>query len=312
VARATRAGAGSAGPKSGGAPAAKPPSAKPGHDTAPPPKAAEDDHPGPALSKAQVKDVEASSRLSAVMIYEILRREGEEEMGRPVTSLWWSGVAAGLSISFSLIAQGVLQAALPDTPWRHLITGAGYATGFLIAVLARHQLFTENTITAVLPVAARLTFANLARMARLWGLVLIANLTGTLCAALFCRYAPALPADVLAAMLAISHDTVTHPPIQIVFRAIGAGFLIAGMVWLLPSADTTQFHVILLITYLIAICGFSHCIAGSFEGFMLVLNGRISLGAMLAGFEAPALLGNIIGGTALFALISYGQVAKEM
>jgi formate/nitrite transporter FocA (FNT family) len=276
----------------------------------PPP---EDSDPGAAnLSEAQTKDVEESSRLSAVMIYEILRREGEEEMNRPTTSLWWSGVAAGLSISVSLITQGVLQAHLPDTPWRPLVTGLGYTTGFLIVVLARHQLFTENTITAVLPVAARLTPLNLLRMGRLWGLVLIANLVGTFTAAVFCHYTPVISPDILTAMLAISTETIAHAPGEIICKGVAAGFLIAAMVWMLPSANTSQFHVILLMTYLIAIGGFAHVVAGSFEGFMLVLSGRLPLWSMLAGFEAPALLGNIIGGTALFALISYGQVAKEM
>jgi formate/nitrite transporter FocA (FNT family) len=96
------------------------------------------------------------------------------------------------------------------------------------------------------------------------------------------------------------------------FRAIAAGFLIAAMVWLLPSAKATHFHVVVLMTYLIAISGFAHCVAGSFEGFMLVINGRLEAWPMLAGFEGPALVGNIVGGTVLFALISYGQVVKEM
>jgi formate/nitrite transporter FocA (FNT family) len=246
------------------------------------------------------------------MIYEILRREGEDEMDRPATSLWWSGVAAGLSISFSLIAEGVLQAHLPDAPWRPLVTALGYTTGFVIAVMARHQLFTENTVTAVLPVSAHPSLANLARVGRLWGLVLVANLIGTLCAALFCRFTSAIPPDVQAAMLTLSRESVAHAPLEIFFKAIGAGFLIAAMVWLLPSADATQLQVIILMTYLIAVAGFAHVVAGSFEGFMLVLSGRLDLWAMLAGFELPALIGNIIGGTVLFALISYGQVAKEM
>jgi formate/nitrite transporter FocA (FNT family) len=221
-------------------------------------------------------------------------------------------VAAGLSISFSLIAQGALQTRLPGAPWRPLVTGFGYTIGFLIAVMARHQLFTENTITAVLPVAARLSFMNLARMGRLWGLVLIANLAGTLLAALFCSHTSVISSDCLQAMLQISRESIAHPPVDIFFRAIAAGFLIAAMVWLLPSANATQFHVIILMTYLIVIGGFAHVVAGSFEGFMLVANGRLGLWPMLAGFEAPALIGNIIGGTLLFSMISYGQVAKEM
>jgi formate/nitrite transporter FocA (FNT family) len=265
-----------------------------------------------ALSEAQKEDVEDSSRLNALMIYEVLRREGEEELDRPLTSLWWSGVAAGLSISFSLIVEGVLRTNLPDAPWRPLVTGFGYSVGFLITVLGRHQLFTENTITVVLPVVAQPSLANFGRIGRLWALVLIANLVGTLLTALFCSYTSVLPSDVTNAMLALAHDSTAHAPLEIFFKGIGAGFLIAAMVWLLPSAGATQFHVIVLMTYLIAICGFAHIVAGSFEGFMLVINDRLSLWGMMAGFAGPALLGNIIGGTMLFSLISYGQVAKEM
>ena len=43
---------------------------------------------------------------------------------------------------------------LPDAPWRGLVTALGYPVGFLMVVLARQQLFTENTITVVLPVMA--------------------------------------------------------------------------------------------------------------------------------------------------------------
>ena len=264
------------------------------------------------LDDTQKEEVEHSSRLNALMIYEILRREGEEEMDRPTTSLWWSGLAAGLSISLSLIAQGALRTRLPDAPWRELVVGFGYTVGFLVTVMGRHQLFTENTITAVLPVTAAPSLAKLARMGRLWGLVLIANLAGTLLSSLFCTYTSVVAPDVRDAMLTIAHDALAHTPLEVFFKAIAAGFLIAAMVWLLPSAKATQFHVVILMTYLVAIGGFAHVVAGSFEGFMLVLSGRVGIGPMLAGFEGPALIGNIVGGTLLFALISYGQVAKEM
>jgi formate/nitrite transporter FocA (FNT family) len=258
------------------------------------------------------KDVEDNARIDTLTIYEVLRREGEQEMDRPLISLWWSGVAAGLSISFSLVAQGILQAHLPDAPWRVLVTSMGYTVGFLIAVLARHQLFTENTVTAVLPVAARPTLRNLGRMGRLWGVVLVANLVGTLVAALFCSFTPVIPQDLRAAMLDIAHEAVNHAPVEVFFKAIAAGFLIAAMVWLIPSANTVRFHVIFLMTYLIAVAGFAHIVAGSFEAVMLVANGRLDAVSMVLGFEGPALLGNIVGGTVLFSLLSYGQVAQEM
>jgi formate/nitrite transporter FocA (FNT family) len=264
------------------------------------------------FSAGDVHDIEESSRLNAPMIYEVLRREGEEELDRPITSLWWSGVAAGLSISFSLLAQAALQSFLPNSPWRTLVAGFGYTVGFLISVLARHQLFTENTITAVLPVAVDLNWLNLARMGRLWSVVLVANFVGTFVAGLFFTFTPVLTPDIRAAMLDIARHTMENNFPQMFTKGIGAGFLISGMVWLLPSAKESRFHVIVLMTYLIAICGFTHIIAGSLEGFMLVLNAHMGLLDLLMRFMAPTLLGNIIGGTMLFSLISYAQVAEEI
>src|SRR4249919_1799513 len=158
------------------------------------------------ISAGEVKDVEELATPRTPVIYEVVRRLGEEEMARPLTSLWWSGVAAGLSISFSLLAQAILQAHLPDAPWRPLVASFGYCIGFVMAVLSRQQLFTESTITAVLPLAKNFTFDNLGRTARLWAIVLAANLAGTLFAALFCAYSPVLTPEIYGGMLTISQS----------------------------------------------------------------------------------------------------------
>jgi formate/nitrite transporter FocA (FNT family) len=242
----------------------------------------------------------------------VVRLLGEEEMARPAVSLWWSGLAAGLSISFSLFAQGVLQVHLPAAGWSPLVRDLGYPLGFLMVVLARQQLFTENTITMVLPLMARPGWRCLATMLRVWGIILAANLLGTLAAAAFCTFTPVLEPDVRDAMLAIAREATDKGPLAMFFQAITAGFLMAAMVWLLPSAEGAQFLVIVVMTYLIAISGAAHIVAGSVESFMLLLAGETSLPALVGGFALPALLGNIVGGTALFALISYAQVMKEI
>ena len=84
------------------------------------------------------------------------------------------------------------------------------------------------------------------------------------------------------------------------------------MVWLMPSAENARFHVVTIVTYIIAIGGFSHVVVGSFEAFMLLINADIGVGTMLAQFLIPVLIGNVIGGTALFALLAYAQVMKEV
>lgn len=263
------------------------------------------------FSKQDSKDIEERRHLRAPVIYEVLRREGEEEMSRPISSLWWSGVAAGLSISFSLLSQAILQAHLPDRSWRPLVSDLGYPVGFLMSVLGRQQLFTENTITVVLPVAASPTLRNLGRLSRIWAIVLSANMAGTFFAALFCCLTPVLSPDIRAIMLEISRHAMEGSPLDLFFRAITGGFLIAAMVWLLPSAGSAEFLVITMMTYLIAAGGFAHVIAGSFEAFMLVVSGQLDASA-IAFIALPVLLGNIVGGTVLFTLISHAQVAPEM
>ncbi len=192
------------------------------------------------------------------------------------------------------------------------MTGFGYTVGFLLVVLARQQLFTENTITAVLPVAANPNGKNLYRLLRLWGIVFAANLTGTLVAALFSTFAPEPIPGIRETIIEVSRHAVAHGFFKSIFVAIPAGFLIAAMVWLMPSAETARFHVVTLVTYIIAIGGFSHIVVGSFEAFMLLISGEIGIGTMLAHFTIPVLIGNVVGGTALFALLAYAQVMKEV
>jgi formate-nitrite transporter family protein len=264
------------------------------------------------ITAEEIKDVEELATPRTPVIYEVVRRLGEEEMERPVTSLWWSGVAAGLSISFSLLSQAILTAHLPEASWQPLVVSFGYCIGFIMAVLSRQQLFTESTITAVLPVAADVTRGNIVRMARLWAIVLAANLTGTLFAALFCTFTPVLPSDIYSGMLEISRDLLGFSWWEMVFRAIAAGFLMAAMVWLMPGAEGAQFHVITLMTWLIAVGGFTHIIAGSMESYLLVFSGEWVWWRMITDFMVPVLIGNTIGGTALFALIAYAQVMDEI
>jgi formate-nitrite transporter family protein len=247
------------------------------------------------------------------VIYEVIRRQGIEELARPASSLWWSGIAGGLSISFSLLAMAILERHLPETGWRVLVTSLGYTIGFLIVILGRQQLFTESTITAVLPLLKDTTLGNLWRVARLWAIVLAANLAGTLFAALFCSFAPVLPNELLASMRTISrHSLEGHSWWEMVFGGVSSGFLMAAMVWMIPAAETMKLHVIVLMTWLIAVGGFTHIVAGSVEAFLLLVAGEWSIGVLLWQFLVPVLIGNIVGGTALFAVLSYAQVREEI
>jgi len=92
-----------------------------------------------------------------------------------------------------------------------------------------------------------------------------------------------------------------------------AGFLIASLVWIMPRMkDAGEVLVIVLITYVIGLGGMSHVVAGSTELFVLMLRGELTLLQVVFGGIAPALAGNVIGGTGMFAAITYAQVREEV
>lgn len=255
--------------------------------------------------------VEHAAKLAPKLIYEVIRRDGEEEMRRPQSALFWSGVAAGMLISLSVLGESIFRTYLPDAPWRYLLENLGYALGFLVVILGRMQLFTENTITTVLPVMANPSRANFGCAARLWAVVLTANVIGAFAVGAVFALTSAIPDGIRPAMDALSHHATGFDPWVGFMRAIPAGVLVAAIVWMLPEAEGSEFWVILTFTWLIAAGDFTHIVAGSVEMAYLAWQGEIGFARAL-GFFFPVLAGNILGGTAIFALLAHSQVRHEL
>jgi formate/nitrite transporter FocA (FNT family) len=267
---------------------------------------------GAVEDDAEEESVEEAQPLPARLIYEVIRRNGEEELRRPTQSLVFSGLAAGLVISFSVIGEAILRAHLPDEPWRFLVENLGYSLGFLMVILGRMQLFTENTITTILPLMTHPTRGNFLVVARLWAIVLAANVAGALIAAVFIAHGGVFDAGVSAALRDLSHHAMQMGPVSGFMRAIPAGVLVASIVWMLPTARGSGFSVILVFTWLIAAGDFAHVVAGSVEMWLLLVTGGLSPLSAAAGFFFPVLAGNIVGGSLVFSLIAWGQVQTEV
>lgn len=264
------------------------------------------------LSTHQKQEVESQSRPNAALIHETIRAEGVGELERKSSALALSGLAAGLSMGFSLVVQSVLTAALPDANLHHLIGSFGYTIGFVIVVLGRQQLFTENTLTPILPLLHNRDGATLLNVLRLWLVVLAANVLGTWMVAALLSHTAILSPQVANIAIQLARETVTSDFGDTFVKAVFAGWLIALMVWLLPAAESARVWIILIITYVVALCGFSHIIAGSVDCAYLVLKGQAGVDAYAMRFFLPTLVGNIVGGVALVAVLNYGQVAAEI
>lgn len=129
-------------------------------------------------AEEQQKEIYRRAAPPGQVVYEAIHEEADHELGRDTAALAWSGLAAGLSMGFSMIAEALLVIHLPKASWRPLLTRLGYTVGFLIVILARQQLFTENTLTPVLPLLRKPSVTMLLNVARLWAVVLATNLIG--------------------------------------------------------------------------------------------------------------------------------------
>ncbi len=260
--------------------------------------------------KHQEQEEEARERVapSGVIVYKTILKEGQDELDRSSSALFWSGLAAGLSMSFSMIGEGLLKAYLPDAQWAKLIYGFGYSLGFLCVILGRQQLFTENTLTPILPLLQGKTFACLKNVARLWGIVLGANLLGGLLVAVAIANTSAFEPVVVQAFYDLARKALEPAWNVILLRGIFAGWMIALMVWLLPFAQSARVGVIIIVTYFVAIGHFSHIIAGSIEVFTHAAAGHVGWLDVIGHYILPTLIGNVLGGLTLVAALNHAQI----
>ena len=266
----------------------------------------------PELTEKQRQEAEDRTSVSANVVHEAIRHDGEEELNRPISALAWSGFAAGLSMGFSFVAEALFRAYLPDGSWRPLLVNLGYPLGFLIVIIGRQQLFTENTLTAIIPLLARRNLTTFIRVLQLWGVVLTANLVGAHLFAWVVGDTPMFKPEVQAAMLSLAKQAADVSFGVAILRGIFAGWLIAMVVWMLAAVDTGRIMVIIILTYIVGLAGLTHIIAGSVEVLFLPMVGATSWIAVAWGYMFPTLIGNIIGGVSLTAALNHAQVVAGM
>lgn len=178
--------------------------------------------------------------------------------------------------------------------------------------MARQQLFTENTVTAVLPVMQNPTMGNAGLLMRLWSVVLLSNVVGTGIAAWAFEYMPIFDEETRDAFVKIGMDVMKNSPGEMFANAIISGWIIATMVWMFPAAGAAKIVVIILMTWLIALADTTHIVVGSVEILYLVFNGTLHWSDFFWPFALPTLAGNICGGTFIFALMSHAQIRNDM
>lgn len=247
------------------------------------------------------------ARPTAHQIYQQVAANGRDEIKRSNSALAISGLAGGIFMGLTGLGTAVVLAMLGESTAARFIAKLFYPLGFIVVIIGRSQLFTENTLYPVALVLAERR--HLWNTLRLWSIVLPANIIGAFAFALLCAHTHALPDAALQSLVTLGAEALAHPAATIFWSGVFGGWIIATTAWLVSGSHSVTGSVLLiwLLTSVVGLGNFAHCIATSSEIFTTVLRGQASYGAYFH-WLLFAVLGNICGGVGMVTLIEYGQV----
>ncbi|HLI76154.1 MAG TPA: formate/nitrite transporter family protein [Acidobacteriaceae bacterium] len=258
--------------------------------------------PEPDNSAAQ-KNLE---RPSAEEIYQQVARNAKQELKRRSVSLAVSGFTGGTFMGFSALGVGIVLAMLGNGPGAFLLSRTLYPLGFIVVIIGRSQLFTENTLYPVALVLAEKK--ELWNTLRLWAIVLPSNLAGAFAFASLISLTHALSPRIVQAIAQLGTEAAQVPPATVFWSGVMGGWIIATAAWMVSGSHSVTGSVMLiwLLTFVVGAGNFAHCIASSGELMTAALTHQIAWGSYLR-WLGPAVGGNVCGGVLMVTLLEYGQ-----
>lgn len=256
-----------------------------------------------AAAEATQKSLE---RPSAEEIYRQVAHNAKAELKRSNISLAISGFTGGTFMGFSALGVGIVLGVLGKSPAAYLLSRLLYPLGFIVVILGRSQLFTENTLYPVALVLAEKR--HLWNTLRLWSIVLPSNIAGALGFAALISLTHALPMRIQQAIVQLGVEGA-HTELSTVFwSAVMGGWIIATAAWMVSGSHSISGSILIiwLLTFVVGAGNFAHCIASSGEILSAVLTHQVSILQYLRWLGA-AVGGNVCGGVLMVTLLEYGQ-----
>jgi formate/nitrite transporter FocA (FNT family) len=248
-------------------------------------------------------------RPSAEEIFKQVASNARQELQRPSIALCLSGFGAGFFMGLSALGTAMAVALLGTSNTAQIISRMFYPVGFIVVILGRSQLFTENTLYPVaLVLAEKREFWN---TLRLWAAVLPANVAGAFCFAMLAARTSGLAPDIVDALSQLGANAIAHPSAQVFWSGVIAGWIIALAAWIVSGSHsiTGSVMVIWMLMFLVGLGNFAHCVATTCEIFVTVLTNHAPWTAFTT-WIFPAVSGNICGGVGLVTMLEYGQVMQ--
>lgn len=249
---------------------------------------------------------------------QIMRHELKEAMAaleRSSSRLFFSGLSAGLEIGFSLflmaVMQTLVQSELPHSVSTILIANM-YSFGFILVILGRSELFTEQTSLAVLPMlSGRATVKGLLR---LWAIVYVSNMIGAAAfAGLLVYIGPSLGVIDRDVLIDIASGVVDHRSLTILLSGVLAGWLMGLLSWLVAAGRDTisQIVIVWMVTTTIGLGHLHHSIVGTVEVLAGVFTSDAITWSDFGHFVLWATLGNAIGGPVFLAILKHTHAREN-
>lgn len=236
--------------------------------------------------------------------------EGLDTYHKNKRSTFLSSMMAGLEIGFSYFLVALVFSQFTEIVGERFIPFVAafvYPLGFILVVLGRSMLFTEQTSLLSLPViSGRKTLVDLVS---LWGIVILGNLVGGYIISLFIVWiGPALNVISLSGIARLAEHVSHYSLGTVLGSSVLAGWLMALLSWIVTSTQSVsgKILVIYIITFIISLAGLHHSIVGNIEVFTgLIGSNTVSVSEYIF-FLVTALTGNAFGGVFFVAILKYG------
>ena len=246
-------------------------------------------------------------RRTAREIFEQVEDSAHDELRRSAKALAFSGLAGGLTMGLTGLGVAAASAVLGSTPGHEFIAYLIYPVGFISVIIGRAQLFTENTLYPVALVLSE--HRHFADTARLWSVVFVCNVLGAIAFAALAIRTGALRPDIHDNLIQLGVAAVEGSSSHVFWSGVIGGWIIALVAWLVSASHWTigQVAVIWLLTFVVGIGHFAHCIASTGEIMSAVFGGPVPF-SRFVWWLALATAGNICGGVTIVTVLNFGQV----
>ena len=254
--------------------------------------------------------VPETRRLTAAEIFEAATDNAREELRRSSQTLAFSGMAGGFTLGLTGLAVASIRAMLGPGSWQDLVSFLIYPIGFIAVIIGRQQLFTENTLYPVILVLDERRY--LIDTLRLWAVVFVFNVIGAFLFAILAVMSGAVRPDIVAQLVGLGLTAINGSTAHFFWSGVIGGWLIAMVAWTVTASHWTigQLTMVWLLTFVVGVGHFAHCIVTSSEILSAVVAGTISI-TNYFGWLWPATLGNIVGGVVIVSVLNYGQVRAD-